>query len=431
MSSLYDIESEFYLLALGLHDSDIINDLVADFDVKDFFDERHRYIFSAISDIYKKENAITFASLKRELGENISKAGSLNYLLEFLHTSSFLDFTSLKETIKQKRHVREIYQYAIDISSHVNEKVDYEEFIDQYRARAFKVFDKIDDNTVYSLSNEGKEMNVYKEALANAEAYKQGIRPNTGISSGYYSLDNFINGFAKGHLIIVGARTSMGKSTLMTNMCLNMEKHNPMIFSLEMPAHDLITKMIFTKAQVNLKGFKEGKLDPKDIQNIHGYTKELGKRTVIIDDTPAIKPSQMLARIRRHIMLDKVDIVFIDYLQLMRGDDRKYESNEVRVASISRELKRMAKLLDIPIIALAQLNRELEKRENKKPKISDLRESGSIEADADLILLLHRPSFYDIYDKPGILQVFIGKNRFGECGVCDLRFNMAIGKIED
>jgi len=271
---------------------------------------------------------------------------------------------------------------------------------------------------------------LYNEVVKNKDDKDKGIEVDNGIKTNFIDLDKKIFGLNKGHLIVVGARPGMGKTSLMLNLISKIKNKKAGIFSLEMTSEELMKKHLLMNAKINYNDYRDCKITDKDIQTIYQASEVLKKKTIIIDDTPGIKPYQLFGGASRMKNVYGVEILFIDYLQLMKGDDYKYESNQVKVASISHELKAIAKKLDMPIIALAQLNRQVDQRDNMKPKMSDLRESGAIEADADLILLLNKK----MHSSDSILadlEIFIEKNRFGETGKAELYWDLSIGNMEN
>ena len=224
----------------------------------------------------------------------------------------------------------------------------------------------------------------------------------------------------------------MGKTTCMVNLALNMLLKNNLkvgIFSLEMPDLSIAEKMLFTHAQVNAKEIKKGNIHGIDFQTIYACAKELESKISIIEDSAKIGISDLFNRVHHWIETVEIDIVFIDYLQLISSsnDRSKYE----QITEISQQLKILAKDANIPIVCLAQLNRNAARDVDTKPRISDLRDSGSIEQDADEIFLLHCPSLENPHEKPGLLEVVIGKNRFGETGKIELCFQKSTGFIGD
>jgi replicative DNA helicase len=426
MSEIFDIESEFKALGLALDSFDNLNEIISSLDISDFFEKRHSLIFFTIRDLYKKGIAVSVESISDSLGDEINAAGGLFYLFSIRDTASIYEAKYLIEILKQKSHRRDILMFSTNLTKAVDFDKDYDKFVSSYAAKAYKIFDKINEETLLDVSDFCEKHIVYEQALKNQEANKEGREIFRGHKTSLIDLDKKTNGLCPGHLIVVGARPGCGKSTLMINLVHKMKECKSVVFSLEMGATELATKLLLMESEISQRDFDSGILSDTDIQKLYGAGKEIKKRSIIIDDQPGLRPSEILGRARSIKASKGLDLIFIDYLQLMRGNDGVYESNQVKIAAISRELKEIAKLLKVPVVALAQLNREVEKRESGIPRVSDLRESGSIEADADQIWLLHKTET----DYGVGLELIIGKNRFGETGSVKLHWNLNLGKME-
>ncbi|GIV43628.1 MAG: hypothetical protein KatS3mg035_0751 [Bacteroidia bacterium] len=251
----------------------------------------------------------------------------------------------------------------------------------------------------------------------------------TGIPSGYQALDNMTAGWQKSDFVIIAARPAMGKTAFTLNIARNaalISKVPVVIFTLEMAAIQLAQRLIFAEAEIDLSKARTGNLSPQEWNQLNARIGEISKAPIYIDDTPALSIMECRAKCRRLKAEKGIQLVIIDYLQLMRGDNRT-GNREQEIAMISRSLKELAKELDVPVIALSQLSRAVETRgSDKKPMLSDLRESGSIEQDADMVMFLYRPEYYgfqtleDGTPTEGICQVIIGKQRHGPVGEVSL-----------
>lgn len=264
------------------------------------------------------------------------------------------------------------------------------------------------------------------------ELYRSGKEVFTGHKTGFVDLDKMFSGFNNGHLTLIGARPAVGKTTFMVNLVLNQLANGVAcgVFSLEMPTMQIVERMVYCSAEVDWKMAKEGKISSDEFREIMVKSKDLEATTCMIDDKA--RADLHLITSRSHHWKDRygIKIIFIDYLGLIKGTG-KFNNKYEEITHISQQMKVLAKELDLPVICLAQLNRGIESKEIKAPQASDLRDSGSLEQDADEIMLLHKPSLYDPMDKPGILQVFLRKNRSGPTGKCDLQLNGATGKIHN
>lgn len=430
---LSDSKLEFYLLALGFKRFDAFNNICSMFETSDFSEERHRLIYQAYQALYKADQKLNVEILSDFLGSNISKVGNLNYLIELNEAGEVYDFDYLKDKIKEKTHLRNILAYCYQTSKQIEVSTDYDTLVMTAASSAYKLFDHIEDSKPKTIREVLQTSHVYDEAVLRQQAKLEGREiPFRGLRTNFLDLDNVIGGLIPGQLIVIGARPGAGKTSLMLNLANNLPDKNIMIFSLEMTNEELVKKLVFLNAEIDERKYRNGLLKNSDIQNIYGISSELNKRHLTLDETPGIRPVELLGRARAIKSTKGLDAIFVDYLQLMKGDEKRYESNEVRVASISRELKAIAKKLEVPIVTLAQLNRDVEKRTDRDPVVSDLRESGSLEADADIVLLLIKPESIESENAEATsLTVKIAKNRHGEEGKITLFWNKVTGKMEN
>lgn len=291
------------------------------------------------------------------------------------------------------------------------------------------------------LSMSGNEDDIYSCSAvcgeAMAELLARAENPGyTGLQTGYHMLDAFTNGLQKSDLIYIAGRPSMGKTTFALNVArrLAVEYEAPGgIFSLEMSRQKIMEGMIASEARVDVSAVRSGQLFKKDWEKVHAASDRLSKACMPINDTAALKVGELKAKARRMKRLDGIQWIVIDYLQLMRADS-DVQNREREISYISGELKALAKELDIPVICLSQLNRSLEQRTNKRPLMSDLRDSGSIEQDADLILFLYRDDYYNRADDnplKGQCEVIVGKNRTGRTGSFELRFRGELATFDN
>lgn len=264
------------------------------------------------------------------------------------------------------------------------------------------------------------------------EIYRSGKEVFTGHKTGYMDLDQLFNGFNNGHLTLIGARPAVGKTTFMINLVLNLLSRNiPVgIFSLEMPTIQIVERMIFCQSEVDWKAAMAGKITSEEFREIMVQSKTMEETTCLIDDKARADLNLITSRAHHWKERYGVKIIFIDYLGLIKGTG-KFNNKYEEITHISQQMKVLAKELNLPVVCLAQLNRGIESKEVKAPQASDLRDSGSLEQDADEIFLLHKPSLYDKYDKPNVLQVFLRKNRSGPTGQADLYFDGPTGRIKD
>lgn len=282
---------------------------------------------------------------------------------------------------------------------------------------------------------------VYK-ALEQAEVAQKSRGKIPGVATGLFKLDDMLGGFQRSDLLILAGRPGMGKTALATNIAVNAaraklreptEGGTVAFFSLEMSAEQLATRIMSEVAQIPLWQIRRGRVEPRDFPNLIDAVAVLENMPLYIDDSPGLSISQVAARARR-MKRDKsgLDLIVIDYLQLLEGSGAKRNENRVQeVTEITKGLKNLAKELDIPVLALAQLSRGVDARDDKRPVLSDLRESGSIEQDADVVFLVHRPDFYDKEDRPGEADIIMAKHRNGPTETFHLAFLGATSKFKD
>jgi replicative DNA helicase len=277
---------------------------------------------------------------------------------------------------------------------------------------------------------------VVHDVFRSIEAAGQKEGKVTGVRTGFAGLDAMTAGLQAGDLIVVAGRPSMGK----TAICLNMATYaalrdgrTVLFFSLEMGKEQLVRRMLCSEGRVDASRVRTGKLADDEWPRLIEAAGELSEAPIYVDDTAAMSALEVRAKARRLMSERGLDLVIIDYLQLMRGRGRAaQESREREISDISRSLKALAKELKVPVVALSQLNRELEKRQNKRPMLSDLRESGAIEQDADLILFVYREEHYDPdTDKVGVAEVIVGKQRNGPTGTVELRFTSEYTRFDN
>lgn len=401
-----------------------------------FYKEAHKHIYSAMLALVNRHDPIDIMTVNMELrrkGHN-EIVGGMMYLTGLTNRVS-----SGGNLVTHARYVQEmaIKRQLIHVSGDITNKAfedtsDVFELLDESEQKMFEILDSnIKRN--YLPINE-----VLKQALEDLEKRKNQTDGLTGVPSGFSALDQMTAGWQKGALIIIAARPGMGKTAFVLsasrNAAIDFQK-SVAIFSLEMPAVDLTMRLISSEASIESEKLRTGKLENHEWAQLTTKAGSLSSAPIFIDDTSALNVLELRAKCRRLKSQNKLDLVIIDYLQLMSGGNpnmQKGGNREQEIAYISRSLKQMAKELDVPVIALSQLSRDVEKRGgDKTPQLSDLRESGSLEQDADMVIFLYRPEYYGILadeggnSLQGVGQVIIGKHRAGSTGTVNLRF---IGK---
>ncbi|WP_343152684.1 replicative DNA helicase [Buchnera aphidicola] len=406
---------------------DIISDKIV---VNDFFSQAHRIIFLEMQHLFNHGHPIDLITLSESLEQKgiLDNAGRFSYLAELSkNTPSTANISAYADIIKERAVIRDIILVANKIANAgYNPKgKKSEELLDYAESSVFKISENRNKN--YSGPKNIEEIldiTVTKiEKLFNTP--QDGI---TGLNTGYSDLNKKTSGLQNSEFIIIAARPSMGKTTFAMNICENaaMIYEKPvLIFSLEMPGEQIMIRMLSSLSRVNQTNIRTGQLSDEDWSRIYGTINILlKKKNIYIDDSSALTPTDIRSRARRVYRENNgLSLIMIDYLQLMRVPSLS-ENRTLEIAEVSRSLKALAKELKIPIIALSQLNRSLEQRADKRPLNSDLRESGSLEQDADLIMFIYRDEIYhQNSDLKGIAEIIIGKQRNGPIGTVKLTFN--------
>lgn len=414
---------------------DRVSELVVE---QDFYSRPHRLIFLAMSRLAERGQPIDLVTLQEELEhhEQLEPVGGFAYLVEIARvTPSAANITAYAEIVRERAIVREMIAVANEIAEagYDPQGRDALELLDVAETRVFNIAEK------RSSSTEGPQplKLLLEKTVDKIEALFH--KPHdgvTGVSSGYTDLDKMTAGFQPSDLIIVAARPSMGKTTFAMNLCENaaLTSEKPvLVFSLEMPSEQLVMRLLSSLGRIEQNKIRTGQLDDEDwgrLSSTMGLLLEKGK--LYIDDASALTPTELRSRARR-IARDHggISMIMVDYLQLMRVPSLS-ENRTLEIAEISRSLKALAKELQVPVIALSQLNRGLEQRSDKRPVNSDLRESGSIEQDADLIMFIYRDEVYhdDSPDK-GIAEIIIGKQRNGPIGKVRLTFQGQYSRFDN
>jgi replicative DNA helicase len=413
-------------------------DKVAEIVVEDdFYNRSHRTIFGAIIKLLSNNHSVDTVTVKDTLAQNgqLEEAGGFAYLIELAkNTPSAANVTAYANVIRERAVVRELIGVAHDIADvgYNPEGRNSADILDLAETKVFEIAEK------RTGENEGpKDVTTVLTKTVNRldELVKQGLSI-TGVSTGYTDLDEKTSGLQRSDLIIVAARPSMGKTTFAMNLCENamMLQDKPvLVFSLEMPAEQIMMRMLASLSRVNQTHIRTAQLDDEEWARMSGTIKTLKERdNLYIDDSSGLTPMELRTRARK-IARDKggISLIMIDYLQLMRVPSLS-ENRTLEIAEISRSLKALAKELEVPVVALSQLNRTLEQRADKRPINSDLRESGSIEQDADLIMFIYRDEVYnEASEFKGIAEIIIGKQRNGPIGTSRLTFQGQFSRFDN
>ena len=389
---------------------------------EDFFEEAHMLIFQAMKDVDEANMKVDLTSVAAMLEQSahLERVGGMSYLIALADAvPSVRNLETYVNLVKDGSLKRQVIKLASEI---VNEGYANEASAADYITRAEEdIFALAQKRRTTEFSILSEVIQEVKEKTERNRNKKGGI---TGLRTGFDNLDRITAGLQPEELIILAARPSMGKSALAMNLALNVSKLNKeghagvAIFSLEMSNEQLAARMLSSEANVENTKIKTGSLSATEWQHLEGGIQTLSLLNIAFDDSSAVTVADIRAKCRKLKQEDRLDFVVIDYLQLIKGDDRSGNRQE-EVAKISRALKQMARELHVPVLALSQLSRDVEKREDKRPVLADLRESGSIEQDADIVMFLYRGDYYihDVEKKTGDVELSIAKNRQGIAGI--------------
>ncbi|MCP3680883.1 MAG: replicative DNA helicase [Gammaproteobacteria bacterium] len=393
---------------------------------EDFYHPPHRIIFTALntlSDRDKPLDALTLTELLKDQHQ-LDKVGGESYIYELAkNTVSAANITAYADIIRERSILRQLVEVAAEVSSTVFDRKgrDASDILDEAERKVFSIAEqKSRGSGPQSISHILAQTMQYIDKI-----YQQGGL-TTGMPTGFYDLDKMTAGLQPSDLIIIAGRPSMGKTTFAINIAENIaikEKKPALIFSMEMSSEQLTIRMLSSWGGIEQQRLRTGQLNNHDWDGLMSANSRLSEAPLFIDDTSMLNPTELRARARR-VMKEQgqLGLIVVDYLQLMHSPDSK-ENRATEVSQISRSLKALAKELNVPLIALSQLNRGLEQRQDKRPVMSDLRESGSLEQDADLIMFIYRDSVYnDANADKNKAEIIIGKQRNGPIGRMFLRF---------
>src|SRR5574337_2087674 len=423
------IEAEMSVLGAMLLDNEVISVIVPMLNKNCFYKTAHQELYQTIVEVYDKGQKVDLVVLREELKKRslLEKVGGTEYLLELeeaVPTIGNVEYYA--NIVREKAIKRNLIEVAANIQKEAfSEALDTDNLLDTSERAIFDITQK-KFNTASTKLNE-----ILKLTFSRIENLHDRQSRLTGLSTGFYDLDDLTCGLQASELIIIAARPSMGKTSLALNIIEHVgvvEKKPVVLFSLEMSAHQVSQNMLCSHARVDAHKLRKGFLDDKEWSNLSYGLGSLSEAPIFIDDTPGLTVLEVRAKARRLKAHHDIQLVVVDYLQLMessRGENRQQE-----ISIIARGLKSLARELSIPVIAVSQLNRSVESREGHKPRMSDLRESGSIEQDADVIILLHREDYYDPDKKDGTAELIIAKQRNGPVGVVKLTFRSNIMRFE-
>ncbi len=433
-------ESEMMVLGCMLTKVNSLNIASDALDSTDFYYSEHQLIFNVLKRLFKSDKPADIHLVSEELKriDKLKEVGGISYLMtlaQYAGTSAYIE--EYVELIRDKSVLRQLILAAQEIEKEALEApASVHGFLDDAQAKLFSISQKSNRRNGFLVKDiisgvkSQSKLPYLKELQDRQESFfekgEEACNFN-GIPTGFSNLDKMINGLAPSNLVIFAGRPGMGK----TAFALNIAEHicfkqnlSVGIFSLEMSAEQLIHRIICSQSEVESNKILIGSLNGTEYQKVVETINKMQNHTMILDDQPGLKITDLRARARRMKEAYNIDLLIIDYLQLLSGSGSYFhsDSRQHEISEISRMLKNLARELNIPIFCGSQLSRKVEERSGHRPMMSDLRESGSIEQDADIVMLLLRREYYDPHDKPGLAEVIVGKNRHGATGQLELAY---------
>jgi replicative DNA helicase len=404
-----------------------------------FYLETHQKIYMAIVDLAGRHEVIDIYTVATELKktDNLEFVGGAYYLSELtgkIGSAAHIEYHA--KIIAQKYIQRKLIEISSEIQREsFDDKTDVNDLLDSAQQKVFELAER-------NMRNEAKPISVVIEkAIEEMEITSARSDGFSGVPSGFTSLDRITSGWQPSSLVIVAARPSMGKTAFVLSMARSVAvdfNRGVAFFSLEMSSIELVKRLMISETGISSEKIKNGKLEDHEWYQLETKIQALSEAPLYIDDTPALSIFEFRSKARRLVQNHKIELIIVDYLQFMTGPPEKSAMREQEISAISRSLKAIAKELNVPVIALAQLNRNVEMRAgNKRPQLSDLRDSGAIEQDADIVAFIHRPEYYGLYEDEqgnstvGIAEIILAKHRNGAVGEVKLRFRSEEAKFYD
>ena len=418
----HDIEAEQAILGSMLIDKDAVINAIEVLKEEDFYREDNKTIYSAMLSLYARSEPIDIITVKSELTQigKFETVGGLEYLASLPDKVPVVsNIENYIQIVEEKSILRKLIKASNEISQMGYEQTEETERIMELAEK--KIFDIMENKST-------KGYTPIKEVLINAideleklYNHKGGI---TGIATGFIDLDRITAGLHNSDLVLIAARPAMGKSAFALNIASHVairEKIPVAVFNLEMSKEQLGSRILCSEAMVDSNKVRTGNIEEEDWIKLVSAVGPLSEADIFIDDTPGISISEIRAKCRKMKLEKNIGLIIIDYLQLIQGSGKKNASREQEISEISRSLKILAKELDVPVIALSQLSRAAEQRTDHKPMLSDLRESGAIEQDADIVMFIYREDYYNPdTERKNIAEIILAKHRAGATGTVEL-----------
>jgi replicative DNA helicase len=453
-----NIEAEQTILGSVLIDNEMFDEISDNLSINHFYDQVHQKIYKTISNLISKgllANPVTIKNFFNN-AEELNQIGGVDYLLKLTRVSTTKNqikyYASLLDDLYVRRELIKISNETLDESKNKNEDVSANNILENTERKLFEIAEKGEYQKSFVEFRDS-----LKETIEMATAAFKNEKGIVGVPSGLKDLDDRLGGLHRQDLIIIAGRPSMGKTALATNIAFNaaqdIEKNNTKstvaFFSLEMSSEQLSTRILSEQSRIKSNDIRRGKINQDDFEKFIETSKNLENLPLHIDDTPAITISTLSNRARRLKRKHGLDLIVIDYIQLMKTGNYRNEGRVLEIAEITQGLKALAKELNVPVLALSQLSRAVEQREDKKPQLADLRESGSIEQDADVVMFVFREQYYLEKQEPRLgtaehvewqekmslvhnqAEIIIGKQRHGPTGLIKLEFESAFTRFKD
>ncbi len=422
------LESEQALLGCILLDNDIQNEILSRCNVEDFYSEAHKKIYKGMLELYNKSIPVDFVTLinQLEVEKLLEEVGGIDYVTYLTNAvPSSANFNHYLQIVKDFSLKRHIISESNEIINSAFENPSAEDVMQLAEKKIFELSQKEASSELELIGRQGGTLTNVLKKMSELAENGGALR---GIPTGYKDFDEITNGLQNSDLILLAARPGVGKTSFAMNIATNCainEKKKVAIFSLEMSREQLVQRALSSLSKVNLKKVLSGMMDADEWKRVWTAEKKLAESGIYVDDSSLITPFSILSKCRKLKMTDGLDLIVIDYLQLMTMGKANRESRTQEVSDLTRTLKIAAKELNVPVIVLSQLSRAVELRDDHKPILSDLRESGSIEQDADIVLFLYNPEKYSdttVDDEPGTVYLLVSKHRSGNTGEVKLKW---------
>lgn len=426
------IEAEQAILGSLLINPETISKVVDVLDPEQFYRKAHQVIYAAIVDLYSNNEPIDIVTVSQFLKDkgSLDGVGGRQYLTDLaMSIATTANAEYYAKTVGEKALLRNLIKAGTEIVQSCYEDNDADLVVDKAEQMIFGIAQRRNLTALTHIRD------IVNESFARIEKRYENRDSLSGIPSGFYDLDEMTSGFQKSDLVIVAARPSMGKTAFILNIaqhCAVEAKAPVALFSLEMSKEQLVQRLLCAEARIDANKMRTGFLQSSDWQALASAMGRLGEAPLFIDDSAAVTALDVRAKARRlkAEMKGNLGMVMIDYIQLMQGRASKDGNRVQEISEISRSLKQLARELDCPVIALSQLSRAVEARQNKRPMLSDLRESGAIEQDADIVMFIYRDEYYNPEsDKRGEAEIIIAKQRNGPVGTVELLYQASITRF--